>query len=188
MLQNRKSYLNEPHHEKTCFLPYGNNKGADQPAHLRSLISTFVLCCLDSIIPLLAIAKISSLYLASVAAQAGLCLTWSQTPKTGFLVMWLKQRFLYTFHGMQLLPRIYEMQHGKTKWYMHPTKTYISLGICPVRSESSLSTWKQSWVLSFPLSIHQRLIRLRACLIKADLSLHWAHRSFCWFCHAVFFT
>ena len=30
--------------------------------------------------------EISNFYLASVAAQAGLCLTWSQTPKTGFLV------------------------------------------------------------------------------------------------------
>ena len=30
--------------------------------------------------------EISSLYLASVAAQDGLSLTWSQTPKTGFLV------------------------------------------------------------------------------------------------------
>ena len=29
-----------------------NNKGADQPAHLRSLISTFVVCCQDRIIPL----------------------------------------------------------------------------------------------------------------------------------------
>ena len=66
-------------------MPYANNKGADQPAHPRSLISAFVVCCLDSIIPLVYIAEISSLQLASVAAQAGLCLTWSQTSKTGFL-------------------------------------------------------------------------------------------------------
>ena len=65
---------------------YANNKGADQPAHLHSLISAFVVRCLDSIISLVSISKISSLYLASVAAQAGLCLTWSQTPKTGFLM------------------------------------------------------------------------------------------------------
>ena len=38
-----------------------NNKGADQPAHSRSLISTFVLRCLDSIIPLVSISQISSL-------------------------------------------------------------------------------------------------------------------------------
>ena len=59
----------EPRHEKTC------------------LISAFVVCCLDRIIPLVSISKISSLYLASVAAQAGfgsLSLTWSQTPKNSF--------------------------------------------------------------------------------------------------------
>ena len=68
---------------------YVNNKGADQPAHSRSLISTFVVGCLDSIIPLISISEISSLYLASVAEQAGLSLPWSQTRKTGFLVTWL---------------------------------------------------------------------------------------------------
>ena len=31
-------------------LPYANNKGADQPAHPRSLISAFVVRCLDNII------------------------------------------------------------------------------------------------------------------------------------------
>ena len=57
-------------------MPYANNKGADQPAW-RSLISTFVVRCLDRIIPILAIAKISRLLLVSVAEQAGLSLTWS---------------------------------------------------------------------------------------------------------------
>ena len=61
-------------------------KGADQPAHLRSLISTFVVRCIDSIIPLVSISEISSLYIASVAAQASLSLHWSQTPKTGFFM------------------------------------------------------------------------------------------------------
>ena len=61
-----------------CLIPYANNKGADQPAHPRSLISTFVVRCLGSRICILAISNISSLYLASVAAQAGLNLTWSK--------------------------------------------------------------------------------------------------------------
>ena len=39
-------------------LAYANNKGADQPAHPRSLISAFVVRCLDSTIPLLATAEI----------------------------------------------------------------------------------------------------------------------------------
>ena len=41
------------------FMPYVNNKGADQPAHPHSLISTFVVPCLDSIIPILAKSKVS---------------------------------------------------------------------------------------------------------------------------------
>ena len=42
-------------------LPYANKKGADQPAQPRSLISAFIIRCLDSIIPLVSISKISSL-------------------------------------------------------------------------------------------------------------------------------
>ena len=34
--------------QKTCLMPYANNKGADQPAHPRSLISTFVVRCSDN--------------------------------------------------------------------------------------------------------------------------------------------
>ena len=71
---------------RTLFMPYSNNKGADQPAYLHSLISAFVVRFLDSKIPLVSISEIASLNLASVAVQAGLSLPWSQTPKTGFLV------------------------------------------------------------------------------------------------------
>ena len=70
--------------EKMCLLSYANNKGADQPAHPRSLISAFVVRCLDSITSLDSIAEISRLQLASVAAQAGLCLAWSETPEDTF--------------------------------------------------------------------------------------------------------
>ena len=59
-----------------CLIPYANNKGADQSAHPRSLISTFVVCFLDSMIYILAISKVSRFYLVSVAEQAGLYLTW----------------------------------------------------------------------------------------------------------------
>ena len=71
----------EPGHEKMCLMSYANNKGADQPAHSHSLISAFVVHCLDSIISLNSIAEISSLYLTPVAAQAGLCLALSETPE-----------------------------------------------------------------------------------------------------------
>ena len=49
----------EPRHAKTCLMPYANNKGADQPAYPRCLISTFVVRCLDSMICILAISKVS---------------------------------------------------------------------------------------------------------------------------------
>ena len=48
-----------PGHVKKCLMPYANNKGADQPAHPRSLISIFVVRCLDSIICIFAISKSS---------------------------------------------------------------------------------------------------------------------------------
>ena len=73
----------EPRHEKTC-RPYANNKDADQPAYPHSLISTFVVHCLDSITFLLAKSKISRPCLASVAEQAGLSHTWSQSPEDRF--------------------------------------------------------------------------------------------------------
>ena len=39
---------------ENLFLPYANNKGADQPAQMWRLISAFVVHCIDSIIPILA--------------------------------------------------------------------------------------------------------------------------------------
>ena len=69
-------------------MQYANNEGADQPAQC-SLISTFVVRRPDSITSLVSIPEILRLQLASVAEQADLSLTWSQTPKTGFLVTWL---------------------------------------------------------------------------------------------------
>ena len=53
--------LNGPRHAKTCLMPYANNKGADQPSHPSSLISTFVVRCLDIIMPLVSIPEISRL-------------------------------------------------------------------------------------------------------------------------------
>ena len=38
-------------------MPYANNKGADQPAHSRSLISAFVVRCLDSTIKIVTYAQ-----------------------------------------------------------------------------------------------------------------------------------
>ena len=56
-----RTFITEPGHEKMCLMSYANNKGADQPAHPRSLISAFVVRCLGSIISLDSIAEISRL-------------------------------------------------------------------------------------------------------------------------------
>ena len=61
-----------PRREKTCLRRFANNKGADQPAHLRSLVSVFVIRLLESIISRLATSEISIFYLVSIAEQAGL--------------------------------------------------------------------------------------------------------------------
>ena len=65
-------------------MSYANNKGADQPAHPRSLISAFVVRCLDSVMSLVSVTKISSIMLPSVGEQASMCLTWSETPEDTF--------------------------------------------------------------------------------------------------------
>ena len=52
------------------------NRGADRRLCFRFIAST---------IPLLPKYKISSFWPSSVAVQPGLCGTWSETPKTGFL-------------------------------------------------------------------------------------------------------
>ena len=75
------STLIEPRHEKTWL------------HHMRPTmvqISTFIVRCLESIISLVSTFAISRLKLASVAEQAGSNSPWSETPKTGFLVMGLK--------------------------------------------------------------------------------------------------
>ena len=78
------SVIFELGHENMRLTSYANNKDADQPAHPRSLISAFVVRCLDSVMSLLSVTKISSLKLAPVAEQANLSLAWSETPEDTF--------------------------------------------------------------------------------------------------------
>ena len=58
------------------------NKDSDQP---RGNDQRLCFRYTDSTILLLPIYEISSLLPSCVVAQAGLCRTWSETPKTGFL-------------------------------------------------------------------------------------------------------
>ena len=66
------------------------NKDADQLRGNREADQRLCFRYLDSTIPLLSNSEISSLQPSSVAVQPGLCGTWSETPKTGFLTSRLK--------------------------------------------------------------------------------------------------
>ena len=92
-------------------MSYAKNKDAGQPAHPRSLISVFVIRCWDNTIPVFAISKVSRLYLASVAEQTGLSLTWSKIPKTGFLVTWLK-----LWLSRNISQRVWTFQKNRYYW------------------------------------------------------------------------
>ena len=66
------------------------NKDADQLRGNREANQHLCFRYKDSTIPLLHKSEISSLYPSSVIGQPGLCGTWSETPKTGFLLTRLK--------------------------------------------------------------------------------------------------
>ena len=61
-----------------------NNKGADQPAHSRSLIIACVIRVLESTISKLATSEISFFQLVSVAEESGLSLAFSENPEDRF--------------------------------------------------------------------------------------------------------
>ena len=70
------------------------NKGADQLRGNREADQRLCFRYSDSTIPLLLIAKISSIEPAPVTVQTNLCRTRLETPKTGFLV----SRLIYELH------------------------------------------------------------------------------------------
>ena len=61
------------------------NKDADQLRGNREADQRLCFCYTDSTIPLLHKSEISCLQPSSAVVQTGLCLTWSETPKTGVL-------------------------------------------------------------------------------------------------------
>ena len=63
---------------------FTNNKGIDQPAHPRSLISACVIPLLERIISKLATSEMSLFRLVSVAEQTGFGMTWLEAPKDKF--------------------------------------------------------------------------------------------------------
>ena len=152
---------------RNLLMLYANNKDTD-------LISAFVVHCLDSIIPVLAKSKISRLWLVSVAELAGLSLTWLQTPKTGFLVRWL-----ILPAALPPSPTTIESEHDKTNKMTRAQRRLRSAWASPSLIRVPLSACGS---LSYPLSARRGLWSDWAN-VQADLSLRWAHKSFCRFYH-----
>ena len=73
------------------------NKDADQLRGNREADQRLCFRYTDSTIPLLPKSEISSFKPSSVAVPSGLCRTWSETPKIGFLTTRLKYWYLYEF-------------------------------------------------------------------------------------------
>ena len=71
------------------------NKDADQLRGNREADQRLCFRNTDSTIPLLPKYEISSLLPSSVTVQPGLCRTWSETPKTGFLTTRLIKDSVY---------------------------------------------------------------------------------------------
>ena len=68
----------------------------------------------------------------------------------------------------------------QTKCHVCPVETQISLGICPVWSESWMSAWRKHGSLATNWAHRKRLIRLGGCPGWYEFSL--GAQSFCWYC------
>ena len=73
------------------------NKDTDQLRGYREADQRICFRYTDSTIPPLPKYEISSFLLSSVTVQPGLCMTWSETPKTGFLITRLIYKSLDEF-------------------------------------------------------------------------------------------
>ena len=78
---------------------------------------------------------------------------------------------------------INEPPHDKTnKMACAPSKDSDQPGYLSSLIRVFTVRMKKAWILSYPCSTYQRLWSDWADA-QADLSLRWAYRSFCWFCH-----
>ena len=94
------------------------------------------------------------------------------------LSLWTDVQLIYALLSFNMSLRMTK----PTKWPVRRAKTQISLGICPVWSVFAVRM-KKPCVLSYSLRAQQRLWSDWVDA-QADLSLCWAHKSSCWFCHA----
>ena len=99
------------------------NKDADQLRGNREADQRLCFRYTDSTIPLLPTSEISSLCPSSVTAQSGLCRTWSETPKTGFLrtrLIWANERHVKKVDNYARMFYLwYSNAHLAASWHPH---------------------------------------------------------------------
>ena len=96
--------------------------------------------------------------------------------KTGYGIEDLITKLMNDWEYRGLYEDLSRRTTKPAKWHVHPAKTQISLGICPVWSEFTIHMKKASRVLSYPLSAQWRLWSDWADA-QADLSLCRVHMS-----------
>ena len=114
-------------------------KGADQPAHPRSLISTFVVRCLDSMICTLAISSVLKI-LARFCSWAGWFESYLvENPRRHFRVMWLNFAVLYDVSGV-FLDKLFKLTESK-KFKIIYLQELLPLSYC------TLTSWPRHFCL-----------------------------------------
>ena len=87
------SHINGPQCEKICLQGYEQRCRAAGTS--AQLISTFVICLLESIISKLATSENFTILASLCSWEAGFRMAWSETPMTGFLEMVPKYTILW---------------------------------------------------------------------------------------------
>ena len=176
-------FLFESQHDKTRQSDCAPSENSDQPGHPPSLIRVFAVRMKKAWVLSYSLRAQRSLWSDRADVQADLSLRWAHNHIIGFVMsrlilfglvvfgsrcfvlnfaFWLVLVFisvLFSSWSIYLpcvcLVTLYEPPHDKTnKVSVRPAKTQIGLGIRPIWSESSMSTWRNigslatQWVYS----------------------------------------
>ena len=138
--------LYEPAHDKTNKMTCAPSKDSDQPWHLPSLIRVFAVHLKKHWVISYPLSTQRMLWSEWVDAQADLSLRWTHRS-----FCWFCHAAAHIEKDGKSSQNYHQMSHlmtKPTKWHAHSAKTQISLGICPVWSESSLSAWRSTGLLA----------------------------------------
>ena len=82
----------------------------------------------------------------------------------------------FSFYKIIDCKHVSRLMTKPTKWHVCPAKTQISLGICPVWSEASLSAWRKLGSLATYWAHYEDWSDWAD--VQADPSLCWVHNHF----------